>query len=61
MKKILNLSTNEMCDIEREDVRTFVPAVRIGDIATISSEISYIVKNKPAHWKDTDTYKIIEV
>ena len=61
MKKILNLTRNEMCDIEREETRRFVPAVRIGDIATYSEETNYTVKNKPAYWSDTDTYKIIEV
>lgn len=60
-KKILNVTKNEIADIEWERKVMFNPPKNIANVASLSEEITYKIKNKPSYWRDSDTYKIIDL
>ena len=61
MKKILNVTRNEIVDVLEEKIEVFNPPHKY-KLFTIHKEEKYtLAKEKPSHWKDTDTYKVIEI
>lgn len=60
MKKILNLTRNEMIDVISEEHIVFNPP-RKYKLFTEHGKDTYKISNRPIHWEDTDSYKIIEI
>jgi hypothetical protein len=59
-KKILNLTRDESIDVIAEKREVFNPPHKY-KLFTVSEETTYKLSKEKPHWKDTDSYKIIEV
>ncbi len=58
MKKIINLTKNEVDDVISEDKDN---RPKKYPLFTINQTIKYQTENKHPHWKSDDEYKVIEI